>query len=356
MNHQNSGNRKQQDSIVNTVVDLVLKIGILLIVIFFCFEILAPFVNILLWAMIIAIIMFPLYGKLGSYFGRRKKMASFILVLLVLGVLLVPSYWLISSLVDGVRELGESLHDGNFKIPPPSSGVAEWPLIGNWVYTKWMAASESLSKTVMDYLPEIKDIGQKLLGALAGTGMGIMQFSLSTIIAGVFLTFSDNASKSGNQFFTKLVGERGEEFARISVQTIRNVATGVLGVALIQSILIGAALLIMDIPLAGVWIILTLILAMAQLPVSIVTIPVIIWLFAFKEPFPAVLWTIYLLAAGLSDNILKPLLMGKGVAIPMLVIFLGSIGGFIAFGFLGLFLGAIILSLGYKLYQAWLNE
>ena len=356
MNDENSSKIKQQDSIVKTVVDLVVKIGILLIVIFFCFKILAPFVNILLWAMIIAIIMFPLYEKLGGYFGRRKKMASVILVSLVLGVLLVPSYWLISSLVDGVRELGESLHDGSFKIPPPSQGVAEWPLVGNWLYTNWLAASESLSKTVMEYLPEIKDIGEKLLGALAGTGMGILQFSLSTIIAGVFLTFSDNASKSGNQFFTKLVGERGEEFARISEQTIRNVATGVLGVALIQSILVGAALLIMDIPLAGVWIILTLILAMAQLPVLIVTIPVIIWLFAFKEPFPAVLWTIYLLASGLSDNILKPLLMGKGAAVPMLVIFLGSIGGFIAFGFLGLFLGAIILSLGYKLYQAWLNE
>jgi predicted PurR-regulated permease PerM len=152
------------------------------------------------------------------------------------------------------------------------------------------------------------------------------------------------------------MGERGESFARIAEQTIRNVATGVIGVALIQSTLIGLGLFIIDIPLAGVWIILILIFAIAQLPVLLIIIPIIIWLFAFKEPLPAVLWTIYLLAAGLLDNILKPILMGKGAAVPMLVIFLGAIGGFIAFGFLGLFLGAIGLSLGYKLYQTWLNE
>ncbi|MCK5465210.1 MAG: AI-2E family transporter, partial [Bacteroidales bacterium] len=201
-----------------------------------------------------------------------------------------------------------------------------------------------------------RTIGEKLLGAFAGTTLGILQFALSTIIAGVFLTYSEDASRSGKSLFTKLMGERGESFARIAEQTIRNVATGVIGVALIQSTLIGLGLFIIDIPLAGVWIILILIFAIAQLPVLLIIIPIIIWLFAFKEPLPAVLWTIYLLAAGLLDNILKPILMGKGAAVPMLVIFLGAIGGFIAFGFLGLFLGAIGLSLGYKLYQAWLIE
>ena len=348
--------RQPQDSILKTAVDLTLKIGLLLLVIFFCFKILLPFVNILLWAMIIAIIIFPLYEKLGRYFGRRKKIASIIITVVILAILLIPSYWLVSSLVVGLRELGESFRDGSFQIPPPTQNVAEWPLIGNWLYTNWLAASESLSETVTQYLPELGAIGEKLLGALAGTGLGILQFALSTVIAGVFLTYSVDASRSGKSLFTKLMGERGENFARISEQTIRNVATGVIGVALIQSTLIGIALLIIDIPLAGVWIILTLIIAIAQLPASLITIPVIIWLFAFKEPLPAVLWTIYLLAAGLIDNVLKPILMGKGAAVPMLVIFLGAIGGFIAFGFLGLFLGAIGLSLGYKLYQTWLNE
>ena len=356
MSNEKPPERQPKDPILKTAVDLTLKIGLLLLVIFFCFKILLPFVNILLWAMIIAIIIFPMYEKLGKNFGKRKKIASIIITAVILAILLIPSYWLVSSLVIGIRELGGSLGDGSFQIPPPAQEVAEWPLIGNWLYTNWLAASESLSQTVTEYLPEIRDIGEKLLGAFAGTGLGILQFALSTIIAGVFLTYSEDASRSGKSLFTKLMGEQGENFARISEQTIRNVATGVIGVALIQSTLIGLGLFIIDIPLAGVWIILILIFAIAQLPVLLIIIPIIIWLFAFKEPLPAVLWTIYLLAAGLLDNILKPILMGKGAAVPMLVIFLGAIGGFIAFGFLGLFLGAIGLSLGYKLYQTWLIE
>ncbi len=348
--------QKTQDTVLKTTIDLVVKIGLLLLVIFFCFKILQPFVHVLLWAMIIAIILFPLYEKLGSYFGRRKKLASVMIIILVLAILLIPSYWLVGSLVDGLRELGESLREGSFQIPPPKKEIAEWPLIGNWLYTNWLAASENLGEIVVKYLPQLKALGEKLMEALAGTGAGILQFAVSIIIAGVFLTYSADASRSGKNLFTKLMGERGESFTKAAEQTIRNVATGVIGVALIQSVLVGAALLIMDLPLAGVWIILTLILAIAQLPVSLVTIPVIIWLFAFKEPLPAVLWTIYLLLAGLSDNVLKPMLMGKGAVVPMLVIFLGAIGGFIAFGFLGLFLGAIGLSLGYKLYLTWLDE
>ncbi len=356
MSNEKPTERQPQEPILKTAVDLTLKIGILLLVIFFCFKILLPFVNILLWAMIIAIIIFPMYEKLGKYFGKRKKIASIIITAVILAILLIPSYWLVSSLVHGLRELGDSLGEGSFQIPPPTQEVADWPLIGNWLYANWLAASESLSKTVTQYLPELRTIGEKLLGAFAGTTLGILQFALSTIIAGVFLTYSEDASRSGKSLFTKLMGERGESFARIAEQTIRNVATGVIGVALIQSTLIGLGLFIIDIPLAGVWIILILIFAIAQLPVLLIIIPIIIWLFAFKEPLPAVLWTIYLLAAGLLDNILKPILMGKGAAVPMLVIFLGAIGAFIAFGFLGLFLGAIGLSLGYKLYQTWIVE
>ena len=185
--------------------------------------------------------------------------------------------------------------------------------------------------------------------------MGILQFALSIIIAAVFLTYSEDAARSSKKLFIKLAGSRGEEFAAVSEQTVRNVATGVIGVALIQSTLIGVAMLIMELPLAGVWIIITLIFAIAQIPLLLVTIPVIIWCFAVKQPLPAVLWMLYLIVAGASDSYLKPLIMGKGASVPMLVIFLGALGGFIAFGFLGLFLGAIILSLGYKLYLTWLE-
>ncbi len=355
MNEKEPAGTKPPDHILATAVDLIVKIGVLLVLIFFCLRILSPFVHILLWAIIIAIIVYPLYEKMGRYFGKRKKMASLMITVLVLAILLVPSFWLLSSLVDGLSHLGADFSDGTFDIPPPSTQVAEWPIIGNWIYDNWLAASQNLGQAVQEYLPEIKSIGQKLLGSLAGTGVGILQFALSIIIAGILLAYSEDASRSGKKFFSRLAGDRGAEFAEVSERTVRGVATGVIGVALIQSILIGVAMLLVGVPIAGVWIVITLILAIAQLPMLLVIIPMIIWLFAFKEPLPAVLWSIYLLVAGVSDNILKPILMGKGATVPMLVIFLGAIGGFIVYGFLGLFLGAIILALGYKLYLTWLD-
>jgi len=115
----------------------------------------------------------------------------------------------------------------------------------------------------------------------------------------------------------------------------------------------GVGLILVPIPLAAVWIVLILVMTIAQLPVLLFNIPLIIYLFAFMDPLPAVLWTLYFLVMGMIDNVLKPLLMGKGLEVPMLVIFLGALGGFMAFGFIGLFLGSIVLSLAYKLYSAW---
>jgi predicted PurR-regulated permease PerM len=111
----------------------------------------------------------------------------------------------------------------------------------------------------------------------------------------------------------------------------------------------------MEMPMAGLLVVVTLIVAIAQIPLLLVTIPMVVWLFVVKAPLAAALWSVFLILVGSLDNILKPIFMGKNADVPMLVVFLGAIGGFIAFGFLGLFLGSIILSLGYKLYFAWLN-
>ena len=205
------------------------------------------------------------------------------------------------------------------------------------------------------FMPQIVVWGERTLGTLANTGLGVLQFAASIIIAGILLIFFEKGSESGRKIFTKVIGERGEEFLEISLHTIRNVATGVLGVAIIQTTLMGIGLILANIPLAAVWIVLILVMTIAQIPVLLFNIPLIIYLFAFMDPLPAVLWTLYFLVMGMIDNILKPVLMGKGSDVPMLVIFLGALGGFIAFGFIGLFLGSIVLSLAYKLYLTWIS-
>jgi predicted PurR-regulated permease PerM len=153
-----------------------------------------------------------------------------------------------------------------------------------------------------------------------------------------------------------VAGSRGDEFADVTKATVGNVIKGILGVALIQAFLTGVGLLLADVPFVGLWTILIFVLAILQLPPAIVVIPIVVYLFSVEEPTTAVLWTIYLLVAGLSDNIIKPLLLGKNAPVPMLVIFIGVIGGFMLSGFIGLFSGAIVMSIGYKLFSAWIGD
>jgi len=346
---------EKENPILKTAVDITIKIGVLLLVIFFCFRILQPFVNILIWSLVISIIEYPAYYKLRDILGDRKKLAAIIVTVVLLSFILVPGYWLVNSLVEGMKSVVENFRSGDIQVPPPSESVSEWPLIGHWVYDKWIQASEGLSSFLKSYLPQMGTFGEKILISIKGTGLGILQFAVSIIMGGIFLIWSESFAESGKKFFIKLVGDRGEEFMMVAEQTIRNVATGVIGVAIIQTLLIGIALVITGVPFAGFWIVLILIIIIAQIPVILVSIPLIVYLFATHDLLPAILWTVYLIVVGLIDNILKPILMGKGSSIPMLVIFLGAIGGFIAYGFLGLFLGAIVISLGYTLYLSWIN-
>jgi predicted PurR-regulated permease PerM len=340
---------------VNIAIDLILKVGMLALVIYLCFRILKPFLSLLLWGLIIAIILFPLFQKLRGWLGNRKKISSILIMVVALAILVIPSIWLVNQLVDGIKLLAENFQDGQIQIPPPSESVAGWPLIGEWLYENWLELSENIGPSLKKFLPQIAAWGEKVFGALANTGIGILQFAVSIIIAGIFLMYFEKGSVSGKAIFHKIVGERGDEFLETSLVTIRNVAAGVLGVAIIQTSLMGVGLVFSGIPLAAVWIILILVMTIAQIPVLIFNIFIIIYLFAFKDPGVAVLWSLYFMVMGMIDNVLKPMIMGKGASVPMLIIFLGAIGGFMAFGFIGLFLGAILLSLAYKLYTTWVS-
>jgi len=354
-NEAGQTDNKGSNDYVNIAIDLILKVGALFLVVFLCFKILKPFLGMLLWGLVIAIILFPLFKRLRSILGKRNKLSSIILTLLALSILVLPSIWLVNQLVEGVKFLAGNIQGGDLSIPPPTEAVADWPVIGNWLYENWLNLSENMSESLRGFMPQIVAWGEKTLGTLANTGLGVLQFAASIIIAGILLIFFEKGSESGRKVFQKVIGARGDEFLEISLQTMRNVATGVLGVAVIQTSLMGLGLILANVPLAAVWIVLILVMTIAQLPVLLFNIPLIIYLFAFMDPLPAVLWTLYFLVMGMIDNVFKPLLMGKGSDVPMLVIFLGALGGFMAFGFIGLFLGAIVLSLAYKLYLTWVT-
>ncbi len=240
-------------------------------------------------------------------------------------------------------------------IPPPGEITSTWPEFSKPFIDLWSDASKNLEKVMNQHSTQIKAAAIWFFSAFSNFGQGILQFVASIIIAGVFLIYSKSIQQSSHKIFTKLAGEHGSDFAMVTVNTIRNVVKGILGVAIIQSAMAGIGFFMAGIPFAGLWTILSLMLAIVQIGAAPVIIPIIIYAFNTLSPLSAGLLTVWLLITLLSDNVLKPILLGRNAPAPMLVIFLGSIGGFITFGFIGLFLGAVVLTLGYKLFETWID-
>lgn len=345
------------DSIdLKKVILITLQLGVLVFIFGWCYQIVAPFISPILWGLIIAITAYPLFAKLKKKFGDRGKLASIVITVVFLSTLLVPTLLLTGSLIDGIQHFRDTIQEGKSIIPPPGDKVKDWPAFTKPVVALWQSASDNLQSAAVNHKDQIVAGGKVVLGAIANTGVGILQFVIAIIIAGVMLVFANEGGQALRDIFTKLAGDKGKELMEISSGTIRSVVKGIVGVALIQALMAGIGFYIAGVPAAGLWTFFCLIFAVVQVGVAPVVIPVMIYLFNTGDTTTAVVFMIWGILIMISDNILKPILLGRGAPVPMLIVFLGSIGGFISSGLIGLFLGAVILSLGYKLYQGWISE
>lgn len=348
---------QEEKLFTNKVIEVVIRIALIFVIIGLCFEIIKPFVIIVVWGIIISVAIFPLYNKLSIALGERYTLAATLYTLLALSLLIGPSIMVAGSLVETSTHLAKGFIEGTLKIPPPDQSISEWPVIGDKVYAAWSQASNNLEDTLKQNSSQFKKLGEAFVTAIAGVSGSVLQFILSIIISGVFLANTNRAHDVTVKIASRLTdNEQGLQFTNLATATIRSVAQGVLGVAVIQSVLGGMGMYAMDIPGWGLWTIFILILAVAQLPPLLVLIPAILYVFSVADTTPAVIFTIWSLAVSMSDSFLKPLLLGRGMDTPTLVILLGAIGGMMWFGILGLFVGAITLALGYEIFMAWLDK
>jgi len=338
------------------VIDLFIRLGVIFAMLFWCFTIVQPFVLIMVWGTIVAVALEPLFSKMSIVLGGQKKLAAAFIALLLIAVLVVPAFLLTESLISGAGALAAAGQSGEFSIPPPPESVASWPLIGHQVSSFWHEAAENLPELLEKYTPQIESIGGWLLETVTGTGLGLLQFIISFLIAAVLLATSEKGIHAVHALATRLAGNRGPEFAALATVTVRNVAVGIVGVSILQSALLGLGFLAIDLPWAGLAALLVLVFCIVQIGPMLVVVPAVIYVFATADTTPAILFLIWTLVMSLIDNILKPMVFGRGATVPTLVIFLGAIGGMLAYGIIGLFIGAVVLSLGYKLYEAWLDE
>jgi predicted PurR-regulated permease PerM len=339
------------------LLDVLIRAGLIAVLAIFAYGVFRPFLDLMLWSMILAITLYPLHSLLRSRLGSDSRAATLI-VAIGIATMLAPVYFLGTSLAESVEHAVGVVRSGEYHIPPPPESVASWPFVGQRLHDTWLQASTDLTALLRKLAPELKEESMTLLGKIAGAGVAFLVFVVAFIIAGIFMAFGDSGSKSTMRIFARVFGhERAPKIAELCTATIRAVAQGVVGIAFIQMLLIGVAFLVKGIPGAGLLALGTLLLGIMQLPATLITVPVIAVVFANEGATVAsVAFAIYTFVAGLADNVLKPLLLGRGLDVPMPVILIGAIGGMVTGGIIGLFIGPVVLAVSYQLFWQWVDQ
>jgi predicted PurR-regulated permease PerM len=331
-----------------TVVELVIRLGVLALLLYWSFLLVEPFISIVIWSAVLAVALYPVFEWISFRLRGRRRLAAVLTTILSLLIVIGPATWLALGLIDSLRVISDRLD--------PSNSVKEWPLIGEPIYQFWELASTNLSAALAKIIPQLKPLGSGLLRIGADTGLGIIKFLVSIIIAGFLFSPAPAIVDAVKRFARRLNPARGEEFAVQAAATIRAVSRGVIGISVLQALLAGIGLMAAGIPQASLITFAVLIFGIIQIGPSVILIPVIIWSWTLLDTTSALLFTAYMVPVNMLDNILRPIVMGRGLKTPMLVILVGVIGGTLAYGITGLFLGPIVLAVIWELLIAWIKE
>ena len=337
----------------------VIRIGLVAFLVVMCVRVFAPFVNLVLWALILAIALYPLHQFLAKKIRGRQSIAATLLVLAFLLLIGGPTVMLGARFARQAHNAYTNFENNTVTIKQPKPAVADWPLVGKHVYHAWNSAAEDLPAFLEDNRAQLQNIARRVFSAAANTAGSVLLFLGALIVAGVMMAYGESGTQAVRRIFSRMTDPvTGPRLQTLSTKTIRSVATGVIGVAFIQALLLGIGFVMAGIPMASVLALIVMFLGVLQLPATIVTLPVIayIWWAGEASTTSNIVFTIYLVVAGLVDNVLKPLLLGRGVAVPMPVILLGALGGMVSGGIIGLFVGAAVLAVGYQIFMDWVDN
>ena len=338
------------------LLDVLIRAALIGALVWLCYRVFSPFLTLAAWSIILAVTLYPLHQWLARRVGRRQWLASTILVTVGVLLVVIPAALLLNSFADSVSEFVGAVQQNRLEIPAPREGVERWPLVGAKLHDAWSRAHADLPAFVQSMRPQTGDLARRALAAVASVGVGLLSFLAAFVVAAVVMAYGESGARGGRALFRRVAGEaRGEALTRLSTATLRAVALGVIGVAFIQAVLVGSALLIAGVPGSGVLALVTLVLGIAQVPALVVTLPAVVYIWASGDygGASATAYTIVLLLTGAADNVLKPLVLGRGVEAPMPVILLGALGGMASGGILGMFVGATLLALGHQILMRW---
>jgi predicted PurR-regulated permease PerM len=336
--------------------EVSLRIGALALLLYCSFVLIQPFVTVVIWSVILTVALYPAFERLSRWLGGRRHLAAGVLTLISLVIVIGPASWLVLDLIESVRRISEHLDLAALSLPPPPESIRDWPLIGHELYDFLELASTNLAAAASQFMPLLKPMAGNFLLLAANAGAAILMFFAAIIIAGFLFSPAPSLVRTINRLSARLALRRGEEFVSLAGATIRTVSRGVVGISALQALLTGIGLAVAHVPGTSLLTSAVLILGIVQIGAGIILIPLIIWAWFTMAPTAAILFTIYMVPVGLIDNIMRPFVMGRGLKTPMLVILVGVIGGTLAYGITGVFLGPILLAVIWELLAAWIKE
>ena len=350
------GVSSRRDEFTATFVELAIRLAALTALLYFAFVLVYPFSSIVVWSAVLTVALYPSFDWLARLLGGRRRLAAILITIISLLVVIGPATWLALDLIQSIQLISGQLDLSSISLPPPAESVKGWPLIGDRIYQFWYLASTNLSAAFAQILPQLKPLGGSVLRSAAGTGTEILQFFVAIIVAGFLFPLGASLAHGVKNFSRRLVTRRGEEFVNLAGATIRAVSRGVIGISILQALLAGIGLMVAAVPGASLITSAVLICGIIQIGPWIVLIPLIIWSWAVMDITTALVITAYMSAVTLLGIFLQPVVMGRGLQTPIPVTFVGVIGGAIAYGISGLFLGPIVLAVCWELLAAWTRD
>jgi predicted PurR-regulated permease PerM len=320
--------------------------------------ILLPFLGALIWAVTIVTATWPLMVSIQGWLWGHRSLAVAVMTVVLLCVLVIPLWLAIGTIVSNADVIAGWLKAlPTFEFPPPPAWLSDLPLVGKDLKAAWLKVA----------VAEIQEIAKKLApyGGTAirwfatevgGFGALVLQFLLTVVFAALLYARGEQVTSWLMRFGRRLAGPRGEHSIRLAGQAVRGVALGVVVTALAQSVLGGVGLAVAGVPFAAVLTAVMFMLAIAQIGPLLVLGPSVAWLYWSGSTGWGTFLLIWTLVVGTMDNFLRPILIKKGADLPLLLIFVGVVGGLVAFGLIGIFVGPVVLAVAHTLLSAWVDD
>ncbi|PPD43375.1 MAG: AI-2E family transporter [Methylocystis sp.] len=337
-------------------IEMSIRLFVIGFLAYWTFVIIAPFGAMIVWSVVLAVALYPLFDRLSPLLGHRPTVAAALITLAALVIVIGPVTWMGVGAIDPVKGVIAGFDSGDIVIPPPPASVKDWPIFGPQVFEYWELASTNLRSAFSQLLPQLKPVGEYLLGMARNAGVGTLKFLLSVILSGFLLAYAPQLMIGMRALARRIDPTNGVSYLNLTGATINAVSRGVVGLSVMQAVIGGLGMWLADVPGANLLTITILVLGIVQIGPLIVVAPVVFWAWTTLSTPVAIGLTICMLTVNYMDNVLKPFIFAHGLSTPIPIIFLGVIGGVLAHGVAGLFVGPVVLAVVWELGNAWIAE